>query len=541
VNKFFLIGIIFLAIILRFINIDSNPKAMYGDELTLAFDAYSISQTGYDQKGEKLPLVFQLGGARPPVYVYATIPLASILGPTALAVRTVSVLSGIGIVILLYFIVVEFFDKRTALFASFLGAISPWGISLSRGGFETNLALFLAFLGIFGLLKSLKRPIWLLMAGFSFALSMQTYATYRLTIPLILTILIMLNFQKFKKITKNRLIFIPTALILLASLLLSLYLMVSIGGRDRFSNINVFQSDQAEATTVQKVSVEREKINLPKFMETIFHNKYMEKTGIFFQNYLDNFTGQFLFLNGDSNPRHNPSGMGEFYAITPILVIFALIALLKSSPKLLWMLAIWILLTPVASSLVGGSHALRSSFLLPPILILSAIGFSKIWELKRLVWRKTIMGLIIFAISAQFIYFYERVYFMAPQLYGEFWSYSAKRATQIAAENKGNFDYIILSNDIPNMEYAYPTYNKLDPRLVMEQNKIKSELNQYAFFKYENVYIGSLPKGVLVSFLSSLPGSYFYIGPLEDKNVENIFQLGKVTEDPDRLMIIEGE
>lgn len=514
---------------------------MYGDELTLAFDAYSISQTGYDQKGEKLPLVFQLGGARPPVYVYATIPLASILGPTALAARTVSALSGIGIVILLYFIVIEFFGKKTALFASFLGAISPWGISISRGSFETNLALFLALLGIFGLLKSLKRPIWLLVAGFSFALSMQTYATYRLTIPLILTVFIILNFQKFKKITENRLIFIPTALILLASLLLGLYLMVSIGGRDRFSNINVFQSDQTEATTTQKISVEREKINLPKFIETIFHNKYMEKTGIFFQNYLDNFTGQFLFLTGDSNPRHNPSGMGEFYWISLILIIFALPALKKSHPKLLITLTSWILLTPIASSLVGEAHALRSSFLLPPILILSAIGFSKIWELKAIIWRKTIIGLVIFAISIQFIYFYERVYIVAPQLYEEFWSYSAKQASQIANEERGNFDYIILSNDIPNMEYAYPTYNKLDPRLVMEQNRTKSELNQYSFFKYENVYIGSLPKGALVSFLSSLPGSYFYLSPLEDKNVANIFQLGKVTEDPDGLIIIQKE
>src|SRR3989344_1847080 len=124
-NKYtLLLIIVFLAFFLRIFDIQDNPKAMYGDELTLVYDAYSILKTGKDQRGQLLPFYFNMGGGRPAGYIYATIPFVAILGPTALAARAVSVLSGIGVVILLFFLCKNIFSKQIGIFAAILASIN---------------------------------------------------------------------------------------------------------------------------------------------------------------------------------------------------------------------------------------------------------------------------------------------------------------------------------------------------------------------------------------------------------------------------------
>lgn len=515
-NRFALIIIILLAALLRFLDIDSNPKAMYGDELTLVYDAYSLSRTGMDQKGERFPLVFQLGGARPPGYVYATIPFAGLFGPTAFSARLVSALSGIGIVVLIYLITKLLFNQKTGLLAAFLGSISPWGISLSRGGFETNFALFLALFGVYAFLK-VPNPLWLIVSAIAFAVSMQTYATYRMIIPLFVGTILIFNFKRVQIFFQKSSSFITLSAltIFLASIVMSFYLTFSIGDRDRFSTINIFQDPTSQSVITQKVGLERAQVSLPKPLVLAFHNKFIEFSGVFLKNYLSHFSLEFLFLSGDGNPRHNPAGIGQLYLITIIPLILALIILYRTKRKVFLFLIFWILVTPIAASLVGEAHALRSSFMLPPLLILAAVGISKILNLtgKFLRLKRFLLVILLLFTAVQFIYLLERVYLMAPGMYSSFWSHQAKQAAIKAYQDKKNFDFVILSNDIPNMEYAYPTYNRLDPLLVIAQNKQKTKVLNYSFFAYENVYIGSLPNGEIDSFLNALPGSAFYIGP----------------------------
>src|SRR3989304_2298226 len=136
--KLLLLLILLIAAFLRFYQIDINPKALYGDSLTLVYDAYSIYKTGHDQKGQFLPLVFSLGGGRPAGYVYATVPFAALFGPTAFAARMVSVLSGIGIVLLLFSLGKKLFSVSAGLAIAAVAALNPWELSLSREAYETH-------------------------------------------------------------------------------------------------------------------------------------------------------------------------------------------------------------------------------------------------------------------------------------------------------------------------------------------------------------------------------------------------------------------
>ncbi len=509
--------IILISVILRFYQTDKNPRAMYGDSLTGVYDAYSILKTGHDQKGNFFPLVFPLGGGRPGGYIYATVPFVALFGPNALASRSVSVLSGIGIVILLYLLGKKFHSEKAGLAIAAAAALNPWSLSLSRGPFESHFALFLTLLGVYAFLRGLKNNLWFLLFGLSFGLASQTYSTFRLTIPMLSVLLlawattnsIRLPGEALRGYLKKTALLLSLAIIVLSTIL-SIYLTISRGSEDRFGMINIFKNQDVRTTISQKIRNERALDALPAPLANPLHTPHLELAGILAENYIQNFSPDFLFLHGDGQVRHNPAEMGGFFWIDIILLIIGLIYLFKSDKKLLALLTGWILIAPTATSLVGGPHALRSSLLLPPLLILVGIGLWRLFIHKSRFTPLIILLAVLF--SVQFAYFLDRFYFVAPQKHARFWSLPAKEAVTLALKNQQKFDYILLSNDIDNMEFAYPAYAKLDPILVIRQNQNPATLGEFKFFKYDNVYIGSLPNTRVMQFIKDLPGSVLYIG-----------------------------
>ncbi len=174
IKKFALLIIIFIGFLLRVANIQINPPALYGDELTITLDAYSLLKTGHDQLGNFLPLTFPMGAGRPAGYVYGSVPFVAIFGPTTMGVRALSLLSGIGILVLLYFIGKKIASERVGLLAAAIGAVSPWDISLSIGGFEAHFALFLVLLGIYLFILARQRPTLYIFSDLSLGLSLHT-------------------------------------------------------------------------------------------------------------------------------------------------------------------------------------------------------------------------------------------------------------------------------------------------------------------------------------------------------------------------------
>lgn len=519
-----LLTIVILALFLRLFEIDKNPKAMYGDELTLVYDAYSILKTGRDQNGQFLPTYFSMGGGRPAGYIYTTIPFVAIFGPTALAARMPSVLGGVGIVILLYLITSKLLSKRVGLYTAFLAAITPWELSLSRGAFETHFALFLTLLAVYFFYKAKSEKRWYLVSGLSFALSMQTYSTYVVIIPLFVMALLLQNgLFKAQKLFYNRKVVI-FLIIIAASLAFSIFTSISRGSKDRFTNLYIFNQPDLQNKISGKVKAERAFSPLKPELAIWMHNRVLENMPVLLRNYAKTFNLEFLFLEGDQNPRHNPASMGQLYFFMLPLLIFGTFYLSQQAKNVLILLGLWAGLAPVAASLVGDPHALRNSFLLPPLIILAASGFEKIRKSKQL----KIILLIIFIIQLPF--FINRFYYLSPHLNSSFWSYPAKRAAVVALQNRQSFDHIILSTSIADMEFAYPVYTKIEPKEFMATKNQKTYFGEFTFLKFANVYLGSIPKGRIREIMNSLKGSVLYLGPIEDQGV---LQNEKIERDKD--------
>lgn len=513
-TKIILIIIILLGALLRVINISGNPPALYGDELTIVYDAYSLLKVGTDQLGNSFPLTFPMGAGRPAGYVYGSIPFVALFGPTALGVRMLSILSGIGVIILLFLISRKFFGEKVGIACAFIAAVSPWDISLSRGGYEAHFALFLTLLGTHLFIKASKKPFLYIFSAIYFGVTIHTYPTFKLTLPLFLILLYWYEngLKMIEKGKKFTFLCVATVLLLFFSLF-SILQTFTAGSESRFSNINVFSNQELKQEIEQKINFERNLNNLPPSISKFLHNKPLEYSKVIGENYLQNFSLDFLFIHGDRNPRHNMANIGQLYIAEIILIFLGLVIFWQKRRKTILFLLLWLMLAPISTAIVDQPHALRSIFMLPPLLVLSAVGLTSILRVKGAV---IIIGIIFFA---QFIFFIQKLYFLSPFQYSNFWSYPAKNAAILALQNSKDYRYIILSDRIDNIEFAYPVYGNINPHLVIAQNQKKTVLGNLLFKKFGNVYIGYIPDSAVENFMNSLNGPSLYIGPQSDSKI----------------------
>ncbi len=436
-----------------------NSLPIYGDELTIVYDSYSLLKTGRDQTGEFLPITFKMGAGRPAGYVYGSIPFVALFGPTALGVRGLSLLSGLGIIVIMYFLGKKIFGppageagEKIGLIASFLTAISSWDIYLSRAGFEAHFALLLTLAGV---LLFLHRR-YMVMA-ILFGLAAFTYPTFKLTIPLLGVILLL--YSGFKSVVYQKSFLISLVVLVLFA---GFNLRETIKGvsEERFMRLNILADSNVKEEVIQNINEQRKLSSLPESIKPYIYNKPFRYTRILFENYIENLSPQFLYLRGDRNPRHNPGEWGMMYLIDIPLLFTGLYYLAKLEKKNLVFLVLWILIVPLATMLLGQTHALRNNLMLPPLILISAFALANLPKLFS-----TIALLIM---GTQLIFVLMAVYFYAPHKFGSFWSIDAKNAS-LTAIGQDKSKQVVLSTKIGDIEYAYPVYAKIDPRLVISQ------------------------------------------------------------------------
>lgn len=506
-KKAFLLGVIILfAFVIRIVGINEIP--LYGDELTITQDAYSILQTGKDVTGKVLPLTFSMGAGRPGGYVYFSVPFVALFGPGAYGVRMLSIISGVGIVLAGYLLSRKLFSEKIATITAFLIAISPWAINLSRGGYEANFALMLCLFALYAFIRGKEKPICYPISAVLMGLTIFTYPTFKLTIPLFAIPLLWYVGGLKEIFTKKSLFYLLVSIIIGISFVgLSINETLINNSEERFGRINIFSSEDIQRNITEEVINERVIVDAPG-VDRLFHNKVVKNIEYFLDNYLQNFSIQYLFTEGDGNPRHNMTQTGVLFTVEIISILLGLYAISQKKKKEIVMLLSWVLITPIATSIVGVPHSLRNAFMFPALSMISAYGIFLLSGNKR----KIFLTLFVFGLFVQFIFHMERLYLVSAKEYEKSWSYPAKRASEIAASEKGKYDHVILSDRIDSIEYAYPVYTKVNSKLVQEQNLNTSLVGNLPLKTYDNVSIGRISEGELSEYIDSLPGSVLFIG-----------------------------
>ena len=198
-------AIIFIGGFLRIYNISNAPPSLNWDEAAWGYNAYSILQIGKDEYGKIMPIFTRsFDEYKSTLPMYLMVPSIKLFGLNAFAVRLPSVLIGMASILVVYFLAKEIFDdKRIALISSFLFAIEPWSVHLSRVYYDANEAMFFLLLGLLLFLKSLHKEKLFLWSIVSFMVSMYTYNSNKILAPLFLAALVILYHKKIFSFSKK--------------------------------------------------------------------------------------------------------------------------------------------------------------------------------------------------------------------------------------------------------------------------------------------------------------------------------------------------
>jgi len=485
-----------IALGLRLYGITQTPPSLNWDEASHGYNAFSLLQTSRDEWGARLPLLFTaFGDFKLPVYIYLTTIPVYILGLTPLAVRLVSIIAGTLAIPLIYFLTREFFPKKKiyifkrnlplGLMAATLLTFMPWHFFLSRPALEANLALTFIMAAMLFLRKGLRKPSLYFFSALFFGLSLHTYNSARVFVPLILLAFLFIYRRRLKFNWQH----ILPVLLLLVFVFPVAYQFLSGSGTARYqklailSNANVFQIGEARANS-----------SLPPLVARLIHNRPVFFVSHFIGYYLSYFSlGFFTQTNG---PQSQFSIPGEHlltisgYALAGIGLYYLISSLKHRRFQLLFA---WLLLSPVAASLTADPpQAIRPLIMIPVLVLLMILALNKLMSPVLNSHQRTVsLGIIFLVYLFCFGYYFKNYFTTYRDQYSQSWQYGYSQLYQYLDEHDRNVDNIFVTKRYGEPHIFYAIHHQTDPHKLWpnSEDSIRFyQTNWYWTDKIDNYY-----------------------------------------------------
>ncbi len=488
-----IILVFLLAFSLRVWKITGYPTGLNADEAAIGYNAYSLLKTGKDEFGHPWPINFQsFNDFKPGLYFYLVLPFVKVLGLNELAVRLPSVILGSLTVLSLYFLVKEM-GLSLPLIPALLLAGSPWHLQFSRGGWETNAAVFFMVLGTFLFFLALRKPKYLAFSALSFVLSMFTYHSARVVVPLLVFGLLVLYGKKLLA-RENRRFLLSGLLAGIVPFLVLLFSMTGPAGASRFSGVGIL-ADQGPFWRVNELRGQH--ANPFSLFPRIAHNRIFEYSLQFLDNYLRHFNGSFLFLSGDEIQRNKVTEMGQLYLADIPFLILGLYFLFRNRPKNWQFVLWWLLAAPTASALTFQSpHAIRALNLVIPLSILTGygIGSSLIWLKRQRAMVILLCGYMAISYFWNVGFYLHQYYIHTPKTYPLAWEDGFKSLVDYVQKNPDRYEKIYVTGQYDQPYILFAFYLKYPPEKFQKEAKLTPK-DKYGFSTvdhFDKYYFGRI-------------------------------------------------
>lgn len=533
-KHFFILLLIFLlGAALRFYRLGEVPVGFHRDEAFLGYNAYSILKTGNDINGNFLPLHLKSFLYSPAGYSYFSIPFIKIFGLNTFAVRFPSAFFGSLTVLLTYLLVkhgLTQIGKRMntdflALLASFILAISPWHINLSRTATENTLVVFFISLGVFMyLIWAQKHKLYFLLLAFlSFSMTLFLYQAPRAFLPLFLPLLLIL-LPKLKK--REVLQFLSVFLILIVIPLVFIFSSKNLSLRIR--TVSVFSTQQTQLVINQQIG-EDGVAGTSNKITRVFHNKVLGYSSQILDNYFKHFSYAFLFADQGFPERYKVPNIGLLYLIELPFLILGVWFLLRKDRKIVTLLLGWIILAPLGSALTFDDvpNLQRTLIIFPALSIIVGFGFLGFFSLgkNRFLNKTLLISVSVFLLFNISYYLHE--YYIHASVYRPWFRQDGYKELVSSVNNLlPNYKKAVITDRESAPTIFFLFYGKYDPFLFQQQTKRTKmkDLDRINFGKYEfsqeQCPLSYIKKEGKVSFTGESNVLYVNSG-LCDENVEN--------------------
>ncbi|HVZ67439.1 MAG TPA: glycosyltransferase family 39 protein [Patescibacteria group bacterium] len=519
-HKYFLLVVIFLiAAFLRLYQLGVNPPSLTWDEVAWGYNAYSLGIDGHDEFGRFLPHDYleSFGDFKPPVYAYLDIIPVRLFGLNAFATRLPSAIFGILTVLMSYFLVKEIFHKdksegeAIALITSFLLAISPWHIMLSRAAFEANVSTFFIVTGVWAFLASVQGKRWLLiLSAVSFVLSMYTFNTARIVSPLLVLIL---AFAFRKKLLDQKKVTISAFVVGLLLILPTVQFLLSPQAGLRFKEVNIFSDVSVVERANQEILNSKNSI-----LSKVVDNRRVLYAIEYVKHYFDNLSPRFLFISGDGNPKFSTQNVGQMYIWEVVFFISGILFLIRKKQGNWWLVPVWLLVGIIPAATARETpHALRIETTLPTFQILVAYGLfwigKYVFELKNKVigikLSRVIGVAFVLVIFANFFYFWRDYTVNYKYDYSGEWQYGYEDSINYVNSVKEKYDYVQVTNALGRPYIYYLFFTKTNPGDFRKEAKITRDpfgfvdVEGFGKYKFPNSFEISKDKNKKVLYIAT--------------------------------------
>jgi len=354
-----------LVVLRNLADLSASPPGLYVDEASIGYNAWTMAHFGVDEHGIHAPLFFEaFGEYKNPIYVYGLAALLRFLPLTVAVERLPAAIFGLVAVGFLTATAWRLTGSRVITLGFLaLTALTPWLVIESRVGFETVSMLALLSAALWCLAGRPPSPRQFGAAGILLAFAIYAYTTARLEI-----LLLAIALGCAWGIARTPGWWRAMVPVVAGYGVLGVYMLLNPGALTaRFGLISIW-SDGAQLGVV----IDR-----------------------FLVNYVSYFGPGFLFLQGDADPRQNTEIAGMLlWVMLPLLLAGLVVCWQRRREPLVQFLVASILLAPIAAALTnnGTPHALRSSVMLPFLVVLAILGADGI---RRVIGARVGVGLLV--------------------------------------------------------------------------------------------------------------------------------------------------
>ena len=522
-----LILIFLLAMFVRIFQFGQNPASLYWDEASLGYNGYLIATSLHDEHGEYLPLsrFIAFGDYKPPGYIYATVPPIILFGLNEVAVRMPSLLAGLVMVIITYFLVCELFKSRKlALLSAYLLAVSPWAIHFSRAAFEANLAACFNLAGIYFFILSLRKKWCVLPSYIFFILSFYTFNANRIIAPVLM---VLLPIYYLRHTIKNIRWLLVSAAVAALLVLVSYSYLVSRESRLRYNEVTIFNNLTPVETANSRIALDGNNI-----FSKLIHNRRINFATDFFEHYFDNFSGRFLFTHGDVNPRLSVQGMGQLYFLDLPFLLAGFYFLFRTSRKNLGLILLWMAVSVIPAGTARETpHALRIISILPTYQIVIAYGLYKLISMIKK--RKVILLIVLCIMLSANIFYYLHLYFVHfPLDWSGEWQYGYKQMVNYVKSVEAGYDEVYITNSLGRPYIYFAFYNQIPLEQFLAEKV--AERDWYGFWEVQALgkikFEGQAEQGKRVLVVTSpdkLPGDFRLLKMIKNPSGGDVFAIGE--------------
>lgn len=458
-SRVILVFILLLAVILRFWHLGEVPHSINGDQLHYLFNAESFLYTGLDATQTKsLADIFMFrypaGDAVQAELPYVlSIITVGVFSNTLFNAFFVYALLGVLVVVMIYLITKELLNEQAALMASFIAAVNPWFIFISRTAYEMIPATFFWLCFVYCLLIFKGWKIFI--SFIFFVLAFYSYiGTKLIALPLaVLIVLYVYLYKNKKKYFKQYLIFISLVAVFVGFFVFQLF---NASGSSRVTDF-INPNDPIYANTVD--AIRKNSIQNPFLF--LFENKLTIFMMVMLSNFMNIINPSYLFINGDYF-----MSLGKFGIFNPldiILFILGSLLLFKYNKKLLVLLYLLILLSFIPQIVHKNSNAFT------PHIMLAIPFFIILFSASILLVKKFNKNLLFLILAAVFMMGYlfntgkfMHTYFYRMPLQNDFFNFPNRVLSEyIHIADKNDRNIIVFSNNSRDLYREYIFYNDI--------------------------------------------------------------------------------